>query len=929
MVGHERSPFVGRDEAIARLQRGYAAAESGSAQVVLVTGEAGIGKTRLVSEFVVGVEETALVLATHCLELAGAEMPLAPVHGLVHRAYRRLGDDALREAAGPYTSEIAALEPALGTADGAVDQLRVFAAVRHVLESLSTRSPVVVVVEDLHWADQPTLSLLRFLAATIDDTSVLIVGTERTGGHRSPELTEVQRLPRVSTLGLDPLSAADAETLAAALAKDRPGLTVDAASIAERSAGNPLYVEELVVAGSELPSSLRGLLHTHLDGLSQPARDLVDLISVGDPPVRYVDLVAASARPAEEADEAVAEAQRHRLLTVSGTDRLRLRHALLGEAIRADLDPGRLRSLHQAWADSIEQTTTPLHPHAALALARHRAEAGEPAAALQAALDGAKAAESLDLHDVRAMLLRRVLDLHAAGQVDALDIDEAEIMGQAAKSSDMAGLPGATDLLDEAISRVAPANVDLLVELLVARAAAEGRSDNPEMPALERALHVLPATGHDRARGRVLAEWADYLVTDFRADEALPKAAEALRLARGVGDLATEALALKCMAVGAALDDPERSLELSDQAIEVADRAKAYVVMITAMMNSSNVRADRLGRYEEAMRALEGHIRLARQRHLEHKTSGLHLWSAMGALHLGWLDEVEDHLRVAERWRSEHNALDHYIPMTRAVSDLVQGDPSRARSFVAEVPAVHHFQYATPITWVRSWLAWLDDGPDEAAAVLLPNVQLRTAPGKENYLLGEPEILFSLAQYVQQGSAAHDPSHPAARVLAHARDAARDKVPDSPLAAVLHATLAGFDGADATQRWRAAAQRFAEAEGPLYWRIDTFIQLAEITSDRGEARDALDRAERDALTMNARPQLGLICCRSPAAVGPSGPSRAVETRGGDSAARRPGADQQPDRGATVHQLQHRRGAHLPHPDQDGDEIPGRGGLVGT
>ncbi|MGB9375497.1 MAG: ATP-binding protein, partial [Jiangellales bacterium] len=175
MTGIAPSPFVGRDEAYGVLRSRYALAESGAPQVVLVTGEAGIGKTRLVTEFAAGVDEVSLVLATHCLELASAEMPLAPVQGLIHRSYRRLGDDALREAAGPYLPEIAALEPALGTADAAVDQLRVFAAVRHVLESLGTNSPVVVVVEDLQWADQPTLSLLRFLAATMDESPVLIL----------------------------------------------------------------------------------------------------------------------------------------------------------------------------------------------------------------------------------------------------------------------------------------------------------------------------------------------------------------------------------------------------------------------------------------------------------------------------------------------------------------------------------------------------------------------------------------------------------------------------------------------------------------------------------------------------------------------------------------------------------------------------------
>ena len=855
------TPFVGRDEAYGVLLSRYALAESGSPQFVLVTGEAGIGKTRLASEFAAGVERVSLVLATHCLELAGTEMPLAPVQSLVHRAYRRLGEDALREAAGPYSPDIAALEPALGTANTAVDQGRLFAAVRHVLESLGRNSPVVVVVEDLHWADQPTLSLLRFLAATMDESPVLILGTERTGGHRDPELVEVQRLPRASALTLDPLSTADAQALASALAQDRPGLRIDAASIAERSGGNPLYVEELVAAGSELPSSLRGLLHAHLDGLSQPARELVELVSVGDQPVRYDDLLAASGRSASEVDQALAEAQRRHLLTTFGTDRLRLRHALLGEAVRVDIDTGRRRSLHRAWAESIAQTATPLNPHAALALARHRAEAGDPAAALQAALDGAKAAEALDLHDVRAMLLRRALDLHATGQVDALAIDEAEILRQAAASCDLAGLPGATDLLDEAINRVDPSNIDLLVDLLVARAAAEGRSGNAELPALQRALHVLPDEGHDRARGRVLAEWADYAVTDFRADEAFPKAQEALRLARGVGDLATEALALKCLAGAVANDDPEQSLELSDQAIDVADRAKAYDVMVTAMTNSDNQRAEMLGRYEESIRVNEGFIRLARQRHVEHKAAWLHTWSAASAFALGRFDEVEDHLRRAERWHLDHQA-DLYIPLIRAMGDLVRGDPARARAFVADTPAAYHFQFTTPVTWVRSWLAWLDDGPAEAAAILLPDMQRRTEPGKEGYLMTEPQTLLTFARYVRQARAAQDPSHPATLVLARARDTVTAKMPDRPLTAVLDATLAEFDGADATQRWRAAARRFTEAEGPVYWRVDTLIHLAEITSDRSESREALAAAERDALAMNAQPQLdGIAAAR--------------------------------------------------------------------
>ena len=692
----------------------------------------------------------------------------------------------------------------------------------------------------------------------MDESPVLILGTERAGGQRSPEVTEIQRLPRASTLALAPLSTTDAQSLASALAQERPGRTVDAASIAERSGGNPLYVEELVEAGSELPSSLRELLHAHLDGLSPPARDLVELVAVGDQPVRYDDLVSASGRSAHEVDHAMAEAHQRHLLTTSGTDRLRLRHALLGEAARVDLDPGRRRSLHRAWADSIARTTTPLNPHAALALARHRAEAGDPAAALQAALDGAKAAEALDLHDVRATLLTRVLDLSATGQVDTPAINEAEILRQAATSSDLAGLPGAVDLLDEAISRVDPGNVDLLVELLVVRAAAEGRRGNPEMPALERALHALPAEGHDRARGRVLAEWADYAVTDFRADEARPKAAEAMRLARASGDLATEALAMKCLAGAVEIDDPERSLELSEQAIELADRANAYDVMVPAMTNSDNVAGGNA-------RPVRGVPACQRGLHPPGTPTSCRAQGRMPA-----------HLVGCERPRSRSAGRDGRppapsrtlaAPTTRRTCTSTwcgRCGTSSGATLHGRVPSSpthrpsYHFQLTTPITWVRSWLAWLDDGPDEAAAVLLPDVQRRTEPGKERYLLTEPEILLTFARYVRQARAAKDPSHPATRVLARARDTVTRKQPDSEVAAVLDATLAELDGADAVQRWRAAGTRFAQAEGPVYWRVDTLIHLAEITSDRGEARDTLDAAERDALAMNAQPQLDWI-----------------------------------------------------------------------
>ena len=180
--------LVGRAEQLDVLRLLLGRALAGEPQLVLVVGEPGIGKTRLVGEFVAGVDdESVRVLATQCLELAGAEVPLAPVQELVHGAFRRWGAQAVREASGAYLPMLAVLEPALAAAEDApatgpvTNQRQLFSAVRHLLEQLADAGPLLVVVEDVHWADEATLDLLRYLAVALDDVPVLLVATLRTG----------------------------------------------------------------------------------------------------------------------------------------------------------------------------------------------------------------------------------------------------------------------------------------------------------------------------------------------------------------------------------------------------------------------------------------------------------------------------------------------------------------------------------------------------------------------------------------------------------------------------------------------------------------------------------------------------------------------------------------------------------------------------
>jgi DNA-binding CsgD family transcriptional regulator/tetratricopeptide (TPR) repeat protein len=365
--------LVGRDGELARMLTLLDDASSRQAVVALVSGDAGVGKTRLVTEVTRrAAAEGFTVLSGHCAEL-GESVPYLPLADALRNATqvpetapRLLEALAARPALGRLLPEGEAATAADGESVGMARQ-QMFGAVLGLLGELAATAPVLLVFEDLHWADASTRDLLTFLSRVLRTERVALIGTYRTDDlHRRhplrPLTAELQRLPSVTALRLGPLDpAALAEHLTALAGLRQEDL--DAAqlnTIIDRAEGNAYYAEELLAAaagehppggpgardGSRvLPEDLAALLLSRVERLSDPAQRVLRAAAVAGRRADDELVRAASGLPLAEYEDAIREAVTQQLLVPDG-DGYSFRHALLREAVEADLLPGERTRLH-------------------------------------------------------------------------------------------------------------------------------------------------------------------------------------------------------------------------------------------------------------------------------------------------------------------------------------------------------------------------------------------------------------------------------------------------------------------------------------------------------------------------------------------------------------------------------------------------------
>jgi DNA-binding CsgD family transcriptional regulator len=383
--------MVGRDGELGRLLALLDDAEAGQSVAALVSGDAGVGKSRLVSEVTRLAEERGFaVLSGQCAEL-GDSVPYLPLADALRSAAQR-GEvrDALRSrpALGRLLPEGGYGQLADGDRTGLARQ-QMFGEVLGLLAELAAAAPVLLVLEDLHWADASTRDLVTFLSRMLHRERVALIGTYRTDDlHRRhplrPVVAELLRLPGVIAVDLAPLApSALAEHLSAALAGYAAGSgRVDATAlndIVARAEGNAYYAEELLTASvngdpserSSLPAGLAALLLNRVERLSETAQQVLRAAAVAGRKADDELVQAASGLAAGEYEAAVREAVTQQLLVPDGADGYVFRHALLREAVYGDLLPGERTRLHGTMSSLLSDEQRLAVPGTAAELAQH------------------------------------------------------------------------------------------------------------------------------------------------------------------------------------------------------------------------------------------------------------------------------------------------------------------------------------------------------------------------------------------------------------------------------------------------------------------------------------------------------------------------------------------------------------------------------
>ncbi len=598
------TPFVARDEQVDQLTAALRRAAAGDPGLVLVAADAGVGKSRLLAHLAdLATASGATAVTTHCVDLGDVGLPYLPFAEALAQL-RGLGDAVDR---------VVRARPALGLLlpsdggpggiglDDAASRLQLFDGIAAVLAASGRPgAPLLLVVEDLHWADPSTRDVLRFLVTRMRAEHLLVVASLRTDDlHRRhplrPMLAELARHPRVERLDLPPFTPEELRAFTTAVTGS--ALPEEALRrVLDRSEGNAFFAEELLQGGREtgaLPGSLTDVLRARLERLDPPVQALARVASaagrrVDEPLLRAVAARGGMVAP-DDVDAALRDAVAGHVL-VGEEGRLAFRHALLAEAVYADLLPGEQTALHRAYREALVDAPglgTPAQ------LAHHAARSHDLPTALRASRDAAREAARVLAPAEELRHLETVLELWDAvpGAADLLGEDRVAVLRAAAVAANRAGEDDrAVALAREAVAgaagdtaRRAPLRSELARYLMTVDLDDEGFDHATE------ALAEYPAGEPDRARAWGLAIHAWAALGVGRDEDAERSARAAVAEAQRAGEPAAEADALATLAV-LVVGDPDRVVELLERALDRAREAGNLVTELRCHLNMASTR---------------------------------------------------------------------------------------------------------------------------------------------------------------------------------------------------------------------------------------------------------------------------------------------------------------------------------------------------
>ncbi|HEY7075055.1 MAG TPA: AAA family ATPase, partial [Solirubrobacteraceae bacterium] len=550
------SRFVGRAPELAELEAALADAAAGNPSLAFVAGDSGIGKSRLLSEFLRRARaEGARTLTGDSIELGDGELPYAPLVDAL-RPLAREHDPVLEGLAPATRGELGALLPGLGDGrpgDGAADaQARLFEALLTLLDELAHERPLVLALEDLHWADRSTRSFLTFLSRSLCGERVLVVATYRADElHRRhplrPLLAELERDASARRLELRPLARDElAEQLADILGAPPGGDLLQ--RLWARSEGNPLFTEELLAAGLDgrggLPPTLRDALMVRVERLSVPAQDVLRLLAVGQR-LDHALLAEAGGQDSATLREALREAVASHIVVATQDGSYTFRHALLREVVEDDLLPGERAELHLALAHALERRPG-AGAHLLAGIAHHYLQAGDQAAALSACVRAAAAAESVRAHGEAAAQLERALELwdRVADPEALAGTGRVDLLARAGRAFADAGNPARGEaLLEHAVELVdtqAEPHRSAALRDSLARVQWTRNRGEQALSTARAALDLLGADDVSPERASLESWWTHRLMLMGRYQKAVRAAERSMQVATAAGDVLSQ-----------------------------------------------------------------------------------------------------------------------------------------------------------------------------------------------------------------------------------------------------------------------------------------------------------------------------------------------------------------------------------------------------
>jgi DNA-binding CsgD family transcriptional regulator/tetratricopeptide (TPR) repeat protein len=734
--------FVGRRDQLERVVDALRRAGDGDSTFILVAGDAGVGKTRFVEEVAKRAEGLGWrTLVGGCVQMGEDKLPYGPIVEVL----RRLSDDVLpadlAKLIGPGSVELVRLVPTLaltvakgeGSGEASItDQGRLFEVLLGLFRRLGTDRPLLLIAEDIHWADASTIALLGYLARNLGGTMVVVATYRSDELHRRhpllPFLAEVERRRRIERIDLRPFDRREFADLVRAIRSEPPDREL-LDQLYERSDGNAFYVEELLATRAtigELPATLRDVLSARIAELTEPTQELVRHASAAGP-----DISASLLGTVSRIDEATVlarlrEAVEHHILTTHpGSDQLAFRHALMREAVYESLLPWERTRLHAAFAEALEATPPDAgDPSRTAELAYHWYAAHDLSRALEAAVRAAKAFDRvLAPADAHAQY-ERALELwdRVPDAARLVGLERVELLERAAAAAAVSTPSRAVALMNATIELVDPeadpTRAGQLWELLGRYLWASG--DSPAAAeACRTAAKLVPVAPPSAARAQILASLGRMLMNDARFSEARPVLEEATALARATGADAVEGYALNSLGLALGyLGNAEAGREKLRGSREIALRLGNREEVARADANLIDLMVHVAGRFDEAASLAREAFAYDQEHQLAHIYGVYNLCEGAGALiRAGQWVEADELLERAKGYESS-GMPEIFLNERLALLEVGRGQDQPAAERIALLRRLMggstDSQWTLPLVELSAELALWQRRPDDA-----------------------------------------------------------------------------------------------------------------------------------------------------------------------------------------------------------------------